>query len=76
MIDNAPVHLGDCAAAPAGIESSRAKHKIASELHPQRDQTSQGFGCCGQVLPVTNVKPFVLFTLILEGENVVAGGCL
>lgn len=67
MLGNAAVHLGDCTAAPAGTDSSRVKHGIASELHAQREQTSEGFGCCGQVLPVTNVKLFVLFTLILEG---------
>lgn len=68
------VYLRDCTAAPAGTDSLAIKHEIASELHPQSDQTSKGFGCCGQVLLVTNVKPFVLLTLILEGENAVAGG--
>ena len=74
MLDNAAVHLEDCTVAPAGSDSCRVEHKIASDLHPQSDRISEGFGCCGQVLPVTNVKLFVLFTLILEGENVVAGG--
>lgn len=31
----------------------------------------QGFVSCGQVLPVTNVKLFVLFAMMLERENVI-----
>lgn len=59
MQDNAAVHLGDCTAAPVGTVCSRARFEIASELHPHGDQASKGFGSCGQVLPVTNVKLFV-----------------
>lgn len=36
MLGNAAVHIGDCTAVPAGTDSSRVKHGIASELHAQR----------------------------------------
>lgn len=71
MLDNAAVHLRDCTAAPVGTDCSRAKFEIASELYLQSDRGSKGFGCCGQVLPVTNMKLFVLFTMMLERKNVV-----
>lgn len=71
MLDNAAVHLRDCKAAPVRTDCSRASFEIASVLHPQTDQGSKGFGYCGQVLPVTNMKLFILFTMMLERENVV-----
>jgi len=74
VINNAAVDLGDCTVAPAGTNSSRVKQEIASELHPRSNWTGEGFGCCHQVLPLTNVKLFVLCTLLLEGVNVIAGG--
>lgn len=48
--------------------SSRVKHEIASELHPQGGQTSEGFGCCSQVLPLTNVKLCIIHIDIGGGE--------
>lgn len=69
MLDNAAVHLRDCSAAPVGTGCSRARFEIASELYPQSDQGSKGFGYCGPVLPVTNAKLFVLFTVMLEREK-------
>lgn len=71
MLDNAVVHLRDCSAAPVGTDCSRERFEIAFEFHPQSDQGSKGFGYCGPVLPVTNVKLLVLFTVMLERENVV-----
>lgn len=71
MPDNAAVHLRDCTAAPVGTDCSRARFEIASELHLQNDHGNEGFGYCGQLLPVTNMKLVILFAVILERENVV-----
>lgn len=70
MLDNAAVHLRDCTAAPVGTVCSRARFEIASELYPQSNQGSKRFGYFGQVLPITNMKLFVLFTVMLDRETV------
>lgn len=44
VLDSAVIHLLDCTAALSGIDCSRGKPGIASELHPHGAQISEGFG--------------------------------